>query len=282
MAETVIQWTRRTIPGVGDQPDLLLPGYTFNPWWGCIRVSPGCEHCYAEEMAKRWGHQIWGPAQTTERRFFGESHWQEPLAWNKKAWKSGHRVSVFCASMSDVFEDYRPVRGEVSPLDEQRARLFALIEQTPWLNWLVLTKRPELVLSLVPFRWILEDLWPDNLWIGTSVEDQRRADERIPELLTLPAPVRFLSCEPLLGPVDLTRYLPEGIDWVISGGESGAQARPMDMDWPRVLRDQCVQAGVPYFFKQVGGRTHNTGGRLLDGRTWDELPPEVNPTRSLR
>jgi protein gp37 len=268
--------------------------HTFNPWWGCFKVSPGCKHCYAESLSKRFGHTIWGPPQTTSRRLFGDSHWGEPLRWNQDAAEAGRRARVFCASMADVFEDHPQV-------EEPRRRLFELIGQTPHLDWLLLTKRPENILPLTrraidPFYGpsgnemaepngldVAEfgELYP-NVWLGTSVEDQQRADERIPQLLQVPATVRFLSCEPLLGPVTLfdtsegvlrgpavivsggmTPSTPDsppegyddsyaGIDWVICGGESGTSARPMQLAWARSLRDQCQAAGVAYHFKQWG------------------------------
>ncbi len=262
MAFTEIQWTWRRIP-LSDGATLLIKGYTFNPWWGCFKVSEECKYCYAEGIAHHYRHHVWGPASTTPRRLFKERHWQEPLVWNRQAEKQGHRRSVFCASMADVYEEHPDVVGE-------RQKLWHLIENTPWLNWLILTKRPENILRLSPWE---QKHWPDNVWIGTSVGLQARAEERIPYLLEVPAVVRFLSCEPLLGPLDISPWLSQ-LQWVISGGESGPEARPMAMDWPRSLRDQCLTAGVPYFFKQVGGRYHNSKGRELDGRTWDEIPPE--------
>jgi len=144
--------------------------------------------------------------------------------------------------MADVFEDH-PI------VNQERQRLWSLIERTPWLNWLLLTKRPQNVRSQVPARWLERNDSGFSLWLGTSVENQRRADERIPVLLSLPAWVRFLSCEPLLGPLDLSAYLRNGIDWAIVGGESGNGARPMDPEWARSLRDQCNEALVAFFFK---------------------------------
>jgi protein gp37 len=254
MSETTIQWTWRRLPDGS-----VVKGYTFNPWWGCLKVSEECKNCYAEGIAHHYGHDVWGPAVNTPRRFFGDAHWSEPLTWNRHAAKQGHRRNVFCASMADVFE----VHIEV---EEARVRLWDLIARTPWLNWLLLTKRPENVLGMVPWH-----TFPENVWIGTSVGLQERAEERIPFLLEVPSVVRFLSCEPLLGPLDLTPWLSQ-LQWVISGGESGTGARAMDLAWARSLRDQCQMAGVPYFFKQIGGRYHDSGGRDLDGRTWDELP----------
>lgn len=277
---------------MSENSNISWTDHTFNPWWGCVKVSDGCRECYAETFAKRVGQNVWGPAATTSRRLFGDKHWQEPLRWNAAAEKAGVRARVFCASMADVFEDH----PEVGP---HRDRLFALIEQTPWLDWLLLTKRPQNVASMVPVAWAAG--FPSNVWMGTSAEHQAAADERIPYLLAIPAAVRFLSCEPLLGPIDLDPYVdpvgayccggePEhcrcldgwprtedgsdyvSLDWVIAGGESGPKARAMHPDWARSLRDQCVAAGVAFHFKQWGGRTHAAGGRELDGREWNEMP----------
>jgi len=261
--ETRIQWTWRQLPDGS-----WIEGYTFNPWWGCLKVSEECKRCYAEGIARRYGHHVWGPAATTPRRLFGETHWHEPLRWNRQAAQAGHRRSVFCASMADVYEDHPNVSGA-------RAKLWELIDATPWLNWLLLTKRPQNILALSPWGGAS---WPENVWIGTSVGLQKRAEERLPYLLDVPAIVRFVSCEPLLGPLDLSPWIKQ-LHWVICGGESGIDARPMNPDWARLLRQQCFEAGVPFFFKQWGGRYHNSGGRLLDGRIWHEMPPERPGTR---
>lgn len=232
--------------------------HTFNLVWGCQRVSPGCEHCYAETLAHRYGFDVWGPAKTTDRRTMSANYWSQPLRWNAAAEKAGQRKRVFCCSMADVFEDH--------PTNEQeRPKLWALIEQTPWLDWQLLTKRPENITRMVPPAWL--DKPRRNVWYGTSAEDQRRFDERLPHLLTVPAQVRFLSCEPLLGPINLGLFrigVARGltvpfwmaINWVICGGESGAGARPMHPDWARSLRDQCkrtpTDGGTRFLFKQWG------------------------------
>lgn len=175
--------------------------HTFNPWWGCQRVSPACEHCYAETFSRRIGGspwakgEHWGPKSL--RTIASEKQWGEPVRWNAAAEKAGVRARVFCASMADVFEDRRD-------LDAPRARLFALIEATPWLDWQLLTKRTDAMVRLAPERWA--KAWPRNVWAGTTVESQKYADERIPHLLRVPAAVRFLSCEPLLEAVDLRRW----------------------------------------------------------------------------
>jgi protein gp37 len=246
---------------MGQDTKIEWAHHTFNPWWGCVKVSPGCENCYALTLSKRYGHNVWGPAKTTSRRMMSEAYWKQPLKWNRAAQAVGTRARVFCASMADVFEEHPGVV-------EARARLFALIEATPNLDWLLLTKRPENIMRLMPRQWD-ESFYgiPANVWLGTSVEDQRRADERIPHLLRVPARIRFLSCEPLLGPVNLDHYLIDDwtrigndvhyhehppIHWLIVGGESGHGARPMHPDWTRALRDQAVAAGIVFHFKQWG------------------------------
>lgn len=258
--------------------------HTFNPWWGCAKVSPACKHCYAETLANRFGGAIWGVRG--ERRFFGKAHWDEPLKWNTEAVRQKTRYRVFCASMSDVFEDRRD-------LDEERLKLWALIAKTPSLDWLLLTKRPEHVQKLTPWG---KD-WPENVWLGTSVENQEWADKRLPVILSIPAKIRFLSCEPLLGPLDIGHFTKKGIHWIIAGGESGPGSRPMHPDWVRGLRDLSARQGVAFHFKQWGnfapapkrttGQTLFTfpdetvtmvsrhkavNGRTLDGRTHDEFP----------
>jgi protein gp37 len=280
---------------VGRNSSIEWTDHTFNPWWGCTKVSPGCKNCYAETWARRVGENIWGIKQ--ERRFFTDKHWSEPLKWNVDAASERQRKRVFCASMADVFE----LRTE---LDQWRNRLWRLIDETPWLDWLFLTKRPQNIQKKVP--WKRE--WPSNVWIGVTVEDQQRADERLPILLQFPAKCRFLSCEPLLEKVDLSKWISRrqkslyGIDWVIAGGESGPNARPMLPGWARTLRDQCKAAEIPFHFKQWGhwspvkakkitssavksfwddvigrevfmeAKGKKEAGRHLDGITWDELP----------
>lgn len=208
-------------------------------------MSEACQHCYAESLAKRYGHDVWGKGG--ERRFFGDKHWNEPVRWNRKAEEAGEPKLVFCASMADVFEDH----AELPP---QRERLWGLIARTPWLTWQLLTKRPENIASMVPDAWYAPGAWPVNVWVGTTVETQRWADERLDSLVGVPAPVRFVSCEPLFSDVDLLPWIadPNGVNWVIAGGESGGKARPSHPDWFRNLRDLCTNTGVPFLFKQWG------------------------------
>jgi protein gp37 len=264
--------------------------HTFNPWWGCTKISSACDHCYAETWAKRVGQSVWG--NKAPRRFFTDKHWKEPLRWNADAIAEGVRHRVFCASMADVFER----RAE---LNQQRERLWKLIEATPMLDWLLLTKRPQNIEKMAPWS----EVWPHNVWLGTTVEDQTNALVRLPHLLKHKARVRFLSCEPLLGPLDLKGWLKpdpklglHGIDWIIAGGESGPGSRPMLPAWARNLRDQATKAKVAFHFKQwghwvpadmFGGETKRVvdidgenlvpagkgaSGRELDGKFWDGLP----------
>lgn len=252
--------------------------HTWNPWWGCTKWSAGCTHCYADSLSRRYGFDVWGPR--ADRRFFGDKHWAEPLKWNRDAVKAGVRRRVFCASMADVFEHHMVEETNVK-MDEARTRLWAMVDATPMLDWLLLTKRPENIRLMGPYEWWVRPR--PNVWYGTSVEDQEQADKRIKYLLEVPAAIRFLSCEPLLGPVNLDQACRHAnglrrpnwgleINWVISGGESGAGARPCNPDWVRDLRDQCEAAGTAYFFKQWGGRIAKSGGRELDGRIWNEFP----------
>ena len=262
--------------------------HTFNPWWGCVKVSPACRHCYAETWAKRVGSNVWG--RKAPRRFFSDKHWDEPIKWNKEAKLHSERHRVFCASMGDVFER----RADLNP---HRARLWSLIENTPWLDWLLLTKRPQNIRTYMPWQNV-----PDNIWLGITAETQRFFDERIDDLLAVKTKVHFLSCEPLLGFIDISKHIKYGIDWVIAGGESGCNSRPMNPDWAKNLRDQCVQANIPFHFKQWGhwapndtpnmqknvkqvtfddnqvimyGVGKNAAGRYLDGEEWNQLPGSV-------
>jgi protein gp37 len=255
---------------MGERTAISWTDDTFNPWWGCHKVSPGCDHCYAETWSKRVGQRIWGPPRTTTRRLFGPAHWEEPLRWHRAATATGVRRRVFCASMADVFE----VHPQLLP---EREKLWRLIEATPMLIWLLLTKRPEQIARMLPDDWL--EAPRQNVWLGASAETQHWADLRIPRLLDVPAALHFVSAEPLLGPVDLRRWLGRprglGIDWVIAGGESGPGFRPMDPAWARSLRDQCRDHGTPFHFKQVGGLTHAAGGRALDGREWLDVPFQI-------
>jgi len=239
--------------------------HTWNPWWGCTKIDPECTHCYANDFAKRTGHQVWGA--DAPRRLFGAKHWNEPIKWELEAAKAGERRRVFCASMADVFEDRRD-------LDEHRARLWKLIALTPHLDWMLLTKRPECMTRLTPEEW--REGWPVNVWAGTSGGCQKTADDNVPDLLKVPAQVHFLSAEPLLGPVVLHEEWTRpwsGLDLVIAGAESGAGHRGMQEEWVRSLRDQAVRHGLRFFYKQkLDERGHKVSLPLLDGKQWAQLP----------
>ncbi len=271
--------------------------HTFNPWIGCQKVGPGCDNCYAEAWDRRFavsGHAMrWGAHASRTRT--SAANWRQPIRWNRKAqiehdaWEGFKRAypgltdaeliargfhkptrpRVFCASLADVFDNAVP--------DVWRMDLFKLIADTPYLDWLILTKRIGNVMKMCSSDGLMFDMIAQRVWLGITVVNQEEADRDIPQLLQVPAAVRFLSIEPLLGPVDLSYafgigkgscpmhlagiapegLLPKGkhhLHWVIVGGESGSKGRPMRMEWVCSLRDQCAASGVPFFFKQWGER----------------------------
>lgn len=272
--------------------------HTFNPWTGCTKVSPGCDGCYAEAWAKRSGTVRWGAGEP--RRRTTAANWQLPHRWNAQAAREGRRYRVFCASLADVFDNQVP--------EPWRWELFRLIAATPHLDWLLLTKRignahdmlndaaAAVAGEFVGAKEWDRAPWP-NVWLGATVVNQVEANRDVPKLLVTPARVRFLSIEPMLGPIDLTRivvhrgpiellptappshYAPhvcitvnalkgstQLLHWVIAGGESGPHARPAHPDWFRKLRLQCAAAGVPFLFKQWGEWLPATEGRSITGR----------------
>jgi protein gp37 len=292
---------------MGDKTGIEWTDATWNPTTGCDKVSPGCDNCYAMTLAPRLKamgsahYQRDGDPKTSGPGFGISMHpdaLDKPLRWTRPR-------KIFVNSMSDLFHD--------GVTDEFIAQVFAVMAQAPQHTFQVLTKRHGRMRSLLNsgrFMWLLDvalggkgdasDLlhdieWPlPNVWLGVSVEDQKRADLRIPALLATPAAVRFLSMEPLLGPVSFrwAKWAPllnashldglSGIGWVIVGGESGRGSRPMDAAWVRALRDQCVTADVPFHFKQWGSHDEygqpirkKQAGRTLDGRTWDEWPTTI-------
>lgn len=266
---------------MGEKTEISWCDATFNPWHGCAKVSPACDHCYAERNSKRFaaGTVLWGV--DAARREFGDKHWDEPERWGKRmflacstcGWRGDAprsteagklaffscpkchadarqaRRRVFCASMADVFDKNAP--------EGARDRLWALIEATPHLDWLLLTKRIGNAAGMIPQDWYKG--LPPNVWLGSTVINQEEFNRDVPKLLAMPARVRFLSIEPMLGPIDLRPALavrevfgPPLLHWVIAGGESGPYARISNSQWFRDLRDQCAVAGVPFHFKQWG------------------------------
>lgn len=279
---------------MGQNSGITWTDHTFNPWWGCEKVSAGCKNCYAETFASgRMGLPIWG-AQAP-RRLFGEKHWGEPLKWDRAAEKAGTRARVFCASMADVFETYEGPSAE--RVTEARERLWALIEATPWLDWLLLTKRPQNIYGMLSHRWGIAS-FPKNLWLGCTVENQEEANRRLPLLLDINCAVRFVSYEPALEQVDFTKIkldewcahceshetlnaLTHGsvgckcaseattftqLSWVIVGGESGNGARPFNPAWALSTVEQCQAHGVPVFVKQMGSNP-----TLREGSGWGKI-----------
>ena len=324
---TKIEWCKNKDGGQGK---------TWNPVTGCTKISPGCQNCYAERMAKRLRGRCGYDADEPFRVTLHPERLEEPLRWRKPS-------MVFVCSMGDLFHDDVP--------DEFIHRVFATIGQCPQHIFIILTKRPKRMKAFIEDYYAYESPSGDeqgvyvqpNLWLGVTAENQEMADKRIPILLQIPAAVRFVSVEPMLGPINLRKWLfyqmrctkckdtgwvtglerpclwcnPGGefrssvspaekfkpkLDWVICGGETGPDARPMHPDWARSLRDQCQEAGVPFFFKQWGEYIHASqtpdnmtnydpeyfyerewppgfarvgkkiAGRLLDGQEWDELP----------
>lgn len=238
---------------------------TFNPWIGCTKAGPGCNLCYAEAlMDKRWHRVQWGAGALARL----------PLIWEREhevfALMHGRRRRVFCASLADVFDNEAPAAW--------RAELFALIGLTPHLDWLLLTKRIGNVPKMLDQPGMPKGGLPPNVWLGATVVNQAEADRDIPKLLRVPARTRFLSMEPLLGPVDLMPLVCDDrpaladIDWVIVGGESGRDARPMEAAWATSLRDQCAAAGVPFFFKQWGGLRPDEAGCHLEDVEFKQWP----------
>jgi protein gp37 len=264
--------------------------HTFNPWTGCTRVSEACRNCYAETLARRAPQTFGGWGPSGERKRTSASYWQQPRLWNKRAEKAGIRQRVFCASMADVFDDHPTIDPTWRPA------LWDLIDATPNLDWLLLTKRPENASAMLPHARIQR-----NVWLGVTAETQDDANTRIPALLRVAAARYFVSIEPMLGPVDLLPWLrphddgpcpvsdpdclgadgdchdacvaPDPmLDWIIAGGESGAHARPSHPDWFRALRDQCQASGAAFFFKQWGEwLPRSQGARQAGSMPWGAL-----------
>lgn len=269
--------------------------HTFNPWIGCTKLSPACDNCYAEGWDARFKGGRWGAHAPRTRT----KTWGNPVKWNNQAAAAGVRHRVFCASLADVFDNHKSIE------QAWRDELWALIRATPHLDWLLLTKRPQNLRKYLPTDWGRDGY--ANVWLGTTVENQEEAGKRLWHLLDHNAAVHFVSCEPLLGPVDLTRVIYPGqeqtheydpyvaydtlrghmigpddmglnkLSWVICGGESAPDAVRRDMKpaWAKGLADQCLEASVPFLFKQWAGRNQQeikAKGRELDGFQFNQYP----------
>ena len=242
---------------MGDKSAIEWTDATWNPVTGCTKLSPGCKHCYAERLAGR----LQAMRNPRYGNGFGLTLHPDQLALPLK-WRQPRRI--FVNSMSDLFHEAIP--------EYFIREVFSVMARAHWHVFQVLTKRAQRLAELAPN---LE--WPSNVWQGVSIEDAEYVD-RIANLRAVPAAVRFLSIEPLLGP--MPKLSLRGIHWVIVGGESGPHARPMQPQWATGIKNQCVAAGVPFFFKQWGGRTPKSGGRMLEDRTWDEMPSDSLRMRS--
>lgn len=251
---------------MGEITGISWTDHTFNPWWGCTRVSPGCVNCYAETFDKRVGGDHWGPGKP--RRTFSDKHWAEPLKWDAKAKLEGIRRKVFCASMADIFDAEAP--------EGQRERLWELIRKTDNLIWQLLTKRVE----------GYEDLPGDlmccpDVWKGFTAEDQQRYDERWPLMKRWPG-VTWLSYEPAIGPLTTFKVWHKP-SWIVVGGESGNQRRPFEESWARNILMECRSHGIPFFMKQFGARTPAEGKALIpDSLNIQEFPIESWRKRNVR
>jgi protein gp37 len=283
---------------VGKGTKIEWAHHTFNPYWGCTEVGPECDQCYAREFADtRLKMGLWGA--NAPRRFFGDAHWNEPKKWNLAAEAANERHRVFCSSMADVMEDRRD-------LDAQRDRLWKLIDATPYLDWLLLTKRPSKYATLTP--WGSSGKWPRNVWAGCTAGTQKTANVLIPQLLSgaRNARVKWVSAEPLLERVSYAPFLstPEigGVSWIVLGGESNAvrrRARPCNPDWIREAMMECAPLGASPFVKQLGsnvmlprcrdcadvgpicpGSLMPCGGTVdTKGGNWAEWPPDMRVRR---
>jgi protein gp37 len=241
---------------MGRETNISWTDASFNPWWGCTKVSPGCDHCYAEAFDKRVGGAHWGKGMP--RRVFGDEHWAHPLKWNKKAQADGVKLKVFCASMADVMDDEAP--------EGQRERLWELIDQTPCLIWQLLTKRPQRYMRYLP----KEGFRHDNVILGATTESQEFYDVRMRPLDDAVCFLRrrgymhqvqnFISYEPALGPIKMGPLHP---DWAIFGGETGNGRRPMELAWAEAIKAECEYIGIPFFMKQMSARTPGVAKELI-------------------
>jgi len=233
---------------MGENTSILWTDNTFNPWWGCLKIAPGCDNCYAETLDTRVGGNFW----KEKPRRTSEANWNKVLKWHDKAITENKRYKVFCGSMMDWCDKNAP-EGALSDL-------FQLIKATPMLDWQLLTKRANRIKQSLPEDW---GSGYDNVWLGVTVENMAHGFDRINRLQEIPAKIKFISAEPLLEQLHYINLF--GIDWVIAGGESGPNFRPFNIGWAEDLYIECQRRGVPFFFKQHGGNTKDKGGCLLGG-----------------
>ena len=225
--------------------------HSFNPWIGCTKVSPGCDHCYAETLNHRWGNDNWGKGKP--RRITAGSNWKQPLRWDKDAYRLGTEHRVFCASLADVMDDEAP--------EGARERLWELIDNTPNLIWQLLTKRPQRYMRFLP-----KEFRHNNVWLGMSAENQEMFEVRADHLIDASidrGTLAFISYEPALGPLTLSTRPNWNLDWLICGGESGNDRRSMEQSWVESLQKECAERGTKFFMKQMSARTPEEGAKLI-------------------
>ncbi len=252
---------------MADKTNITWTDSTHHPWWGCTKIAPGCDNCYANALDKRTGGSHWGKGSIP--RILSDNNWRKPHQWNRKAQNSGKPHNVFCGSMCDWADKNAP--------ECQRDRLWNVIRETPYLRWQLLIKRAPNIKKYLPKDW---GAGYSNVWLGVTVENRKNGLKRIDFLRDIPARIRFLSIEPLLediGLIDLT-----GIQWVIVGGESGPGARPMHTDWFESIEHQCREQNVPLFFKQWGSKgRQDKGGCLVNGVEHKQWPNTQKLTQAF-
>jgi len=242
---------------MGAFSNISWTNHTFNIAWGCAKISAGCQNCYADGLAQRYGHDVWGIGKA--RRTLSPHYWQQPILWNSDAESIGERQRVFTSSMADVFENHPTI-------DQEREKLWPLVRATPWLDWQILTKRADRIASNLPSDW--GNGYP-NVWLGVSVENNDYVWRFNEHLAKIPAAVRFVSYEPALGAVTDIDW--HKLDWMIYGGESGPNFRPHNPEWARHAKVRCDEFGAAFFFKQGNGLRSGMDN-LLDGQQVQNFP----------
>ncbi len=232
---------------------------TQNFWIGCTKVSPACDHCYAErdDEHRRWTPDGWGAGKPRHRT--STTTWNNPFVWDRRAQRTGRRERVFCMSLGDFFDNEVP--------QEWRVEAWDVIRRTTNLHWMILTKRIGNATKMLPPDWPMP-----HVGLMSTLENQEVWDRDFPKLMATPAAWHGLSVEPMLGPIDIGDARP---DWIICGGESGPNHRPLDLRWVRSLRDQCARNGAAFHFKQVGGLRPTSNGCAIDGREHKEFPEAI-------